>query len=205
MQIILLERVENLGFMGDEVAVKPGYARNYLLPQKKALRATQSNREYFQAKRAELEARNAERRKEAEEAAKRIDGMVVSMIRQAGETGQLYGSVTARDIADQLAEQGARVERGQIQLGRQIKTIGLHPVDVRLHPEVSVEITVNVARSRGEADTQLEQGRTVSVEEQQEIADRAVEEVISEVEEMETEDSDDGEETGDSAEETERA
>jgi len=205
MQIILLERVENLGFMGDEVAVKPGYARNYLLPQKRALRATQSNREYFKAKRAELEARNAERRKEAEEAAKRIDGMVVSMIRQAGETGQLYGSVTARDIADQLAEQGARVERGQIQLGRQIKTIGLHPVDVRLHPEVSVEITVNVARSRGEADTQLEQGRTVSVEEQQEIADRAVEEVISEVEEMETEDSDDGEETGDSAEETERA
>ncbi len=202
MQVILLERVENLGFMGDEVAVKPGYARNFLLPQKKALRATQANREFFQAKRAELEARNAERRKEAEEAAKRIDGMVVSMIRQAGETGQLYGSVTARDIADQLAEQGARVERGQIQLGRQIKTIGLHPVDVRLHPEVSVEITVNVARSRGEADTQLEQGRTVSVEEQQEIADRAVEEVISEVEEMETEDTD---ADGETAEETERA
>ena len=205
MQVILLERVENLGFMGDEVAVKPGYARNFLLPQKKALRATQANREYFQAKRAELEARNAERRQEAEEAAKRIDGMVVSMIRQAGETGQLYGSVTARDIADQLAEQGARVERGQIQLGRQIKTIGLHPVDVRLHPEVSVEITVNVARSRGEADTQLEQGRTVSVEEQQEIADRAVEEVISEVEEMETEETDEGDETGETTEETERA
>ncbi|MBK1668238.1 50S ribosomal protein L9 [Rhodovibrio sodomensis] len=204
MQVILLERVENLGFMGDEVAVKPGYARNFLLPQKKALRATQSNRAYFQSKRAELEARNAERRKEAEEAAKRIDGMVVSMIRQAGETGQLYGSVTARDIADQLAEQGARVERGQIQLGRQIKTIGLHPVDVRLHPEVSIEITVNVARSRGEADTQLEQGRTVSVEEQQEIADRAVDEVISEVEEMETDETDADDETA-PAEETERA
>ncbi|MBK1697487.1 50S ribosomal protein L9 [Rhodovibrio salinarum] len=199
MQVILLERVENLGFMGDEVAVKPGYARNFLLPQKKALRATDSNRAYFQSKRAELEARNAERRKDAETAAKRIDDMVVSMIRQAGETGQLYGSVTARDIADALADQGARIERGQIQLGRQIKTIGLHPVDVRLHPEVSVEITVNIARSKGEADTQLEQGRTVSVEEQQEIADRAVEDVISEVEEMETD------ETDETDEETERA
>jgi large subunit ribosomal protein L9 len=110
--------------------------------------------------------------------------------------------VTARDIADALADQGARVERGQIQLGRQIKTIGLHPVDVRLHPEVSVQITVNVARSRGEADTQLEQGRTVSVEEQQEIADRAVEEVISEVEEMDTEAT---EETDETTEQTERA
>jgi large subunit ribosomal protein L9 len=198
MQVILLERVEKLGFMGDEVSVKPGYARNFLLPQKKALRATPANREYFQAKRAELEARNAERKREAEEAAKAIDGLVVTTIRQAGETGQLYGSVTARDIADALAERGAHVERGQVQLGRQIKTIGLHPVTIRLHPEVNAEVTVNVARSQGEADTQLEQGRTVSVEEQQEIADRAVDEVISEVEEMETEAAD---EAGESAEE----
>jgi large subunit ribosomal protein L9 len=187
MQVILLERIEKLGFMGDEVAVKPGFARNYLLPQKKALRATKANREYFEAKRAELEARNLERKREAERAAERIQGLTVSMIRQAGETGQLYGSVTARDIADALAEQGAQVERGQVDLGRQIKTIGLHPVSIRLHPEVTIEITVNVARSQGEADSQLEAGRTVSVEEQEEIADQAVEEVISEVEQLEAE------------------
>jgi large subunit ribosomal protein L9 len=199
MQVILLERIEKLGFMGDEVAVKPGFARNYLLPQKKALRATKANREYFEAKRAELEARNLERKREAERAAEKVQGMTVTMIRQAGETGQLYGSVTARDIADSLADQGAHVERGQVDLGRQIKTIGLHPVGIRLHPEVTVEVTVNVARSQGEADSQIEAGRTVSVEEQEQIADQAVEEVISEVEQLETE-TDTGAESGSESE-----
>jgi len=196
MQVILLERIEKLGQMGDEVSVKPGFARNYLLPQKKALRATKDNRSYFEAQRAELEARNLERKREAERAAEKIQGMTVSMLRQAGETGQLYGSVTARDIADALADQGAHVERGQVNLGRQIKTVGLHPVTIRLHPEVSLEITVNVARSQGEADSQLEAGRTVSVEEQEEIADQAVEEVISEVEELEADEAEESDETG---------
>ncbi len=203
MQVILLERIEKLGQMGDVVTVKPGFARNYLLPQKKALRATADNRAYFQAKRAELEARNLERKQEAERAARKIEGMTVTMIRQAGETGQLYGSVTARDIADALGEQGAQIERGQVDLGRQIKTVGLHPVTIRLHPEVSLEVTVNVARSQGEADSQLEAGRTVSLEEQQEIAEQAVEEVISEVEELEAAESDEAEESEETAEDTE--
>ncbi len=203
MQVILLERIEKLGQMGDVVTVKPGFARNYLLPQKKALRATADNRAYFQAKRAELEARNLERKQEAERAARKIEGMTVTMIRQAGETGQLYGSVTARDIADALGEQGAQIERGQVDLGRQIKTVGLHPVTIRLHPEVSLEVTVNVARSQGEADSQLEAGRTVSLEEQQEIAEQAVEEVISEVEELEAAESDEAEESEETAKDTE--
>lgn len=185
MQVILLERIDNLGQMGDEVTVKPGFARNYLLPQKKALRASAANRSYFEAKRAELEARNLERRKEAERAAEKIEGATVTMIRQAGETGQLYGSVTARDIADALQEQGARVERNQVQLDRQIKAVGLHPVTLRLHPEVTASIGVNVARSQGEAESQAAAGAEVSPEEQAGIAEQAVEDVLSEVEALE--------------------
>ncbi len=185
MQIILLERVENLGQMGDEVSVKPGFARNYLLPQHKALRATKANREYFESVRADLEARNLERKREAEQAAAKIDGLTVTMIRQASENGQLYGSVSARDIAQALREQGTSVDRGQISLNRQIKAVGLHSVAVRLHPEVSAEIAINVARSQAEAETQLRSGHEVTPEEQQEIAEQAVEEVLSEVEALE--------------------
>lgn len=185
MQVILLERIEKLGQMGDEVTVKPGFARNFLLPQKKALRANKANREYFEAKRTDLEARNLERRREAERAAEKINGLSVTTIRQAGETGQLYGSVTARDIVAALQEQGVSVERQQVQLVRQIKTVGLHPVTIRLHAEVAAEIAVNVARSSGEAENQLAAGRTVTPEEQQEIAEQAVEEVLSEVEALE--------------------
>lgn len=187
MQVILLERVENLGQMGDEVRVKPGFARNYLLPQKKALRASKDNRAYFEAQRKELEARNLERKREAEQAAKKLENLTVTMIRQAGETGQLYGSVTSRDIAEALKDMQANVERSQVQLNRQIKTVGLHPVTIRLHPEVAVEITVNVARSEGEAQTQIEAGETVTPEEQQEVAEQTVEEVLSEVEAIEAE------------------
>jgi len=193
MQIILLERVENLGQMGDEVSVKPGFARNYLLPQHKALRATKANREYFESVRAELEARNLERKREAEQAAAKIDGLTVTMIRQASENGQLYGSVSARDIAQALREQGTSVDRGQISLNRQIKAVGLHPVAVRLHPEVSAEIAINIARSQAEAEAQLGSGHEVTPEEQQEIAEQAVEEVLSEVEALEEAEAEAGE------------
>ncbi len=194
MQVILLERIEKLGQMGDEVSVKPGFARNYLLPQKKALRASKDNRAYFDAKRAELEARNLERRKESEQAAGKIDGVTIVMVRQAGESGQLYGSVSARDITEALGKESIHVERGQIQLNRQIKTIGLHPVQIRLHPEVLANITVNVARSAAEAEAQEAAERTVTPEEQQEIAEQAVEEVLSEVESYESEEGEESQE-----------
>jgi large subunit ribosomal protein L9 len=185
MQVILMERVANLGQMGEEVSVKPGFARNYLLPQHKAMRATKANRDYFESIRQELEARNLERKREAQDAANKIDGKMVSMIRQAGETGQLYGSVTARDIMDALRDQGAHVERSQIDLGRQIKTVGLHEVKLQLHPEVTAIVTVNVARSSGEAENQAVAGRAVTPEEQEEMAERAVEDVLAEVEAIE--------------------
>lgn len=185
MHVILLERVANLGQMGDEVSVKPGFARNYLLPQRKALRANKANRDYFASVRQELEARNLERKREAEEAAGKIDGKMITVIRQAGETGQLYGSVTARDVAETLRDQGAAVTRGQVNLSRQIKSVGLHPVTLNLHPEVSATITVNVARSSGEAENQAAAGRAVTPEEQEAMAERAVEEVLAEVEAVE--------------------
>jgi large subunit ribosomal protein L9 len=185
MQVILLERVANLGQMGDEVKVRPGFARNYLLPQRKALRANKTNRDYFASVRQELEARNLERKREAEDAAAKIDGKMITMIRQAGETGQLYGSVTARDVADTLRDQGATVTRGQVNLSRQIKNVGLHQVTLNLHPEVAANITVNVARSSGEAENQAAAGRAVTPEEQEAMAERAVEEVLAEVEAVE--------------------
>ena len=154
MEIILLERVPNLGQMGEVVRVKPGFARNYLLPQKKALRATKDNLAYFEKQRAHLEAVNLERRSEAEKVAGRLDGMMVTIIRQAGDTGQLYGSVTVRDIAEAIEANGATVDRRQISLDRPIKTLGLHPVRLVLHPEVIVEVTANVARSEDEAAAQ---------------------------------------------------
>ena len=160
MEIVLLERVPNLGQMGDVVRVKPGYARNYLLPQKKALRASKENLTYFQKQRAQLEANNLQRRGEAEKVAGKLDGMMVTVIRQAGDTGQLYGSVTVRDLADAISANGVTVDRRQITLDKPIKTLGLHPVSVMLHPEVIVSISANIARSEDEAAAQA-RGETV--------------------------------------------
>lgn len=154
MQVILLERVENLGAIGDEVKVRDGFARNYLLPQKKALRATDANKKLFEARRAEIEARNAEARAEAEKASTKVDGSSYVLIRQAGEAGQLYGSVSSRDIADEIAKTGAKVDRGAIVLDKPIKTIGLYDVRIRLHAEVYANVKVNVARSTDEAERQ---------------------------------------------------
>lgn len=152
MEIILIERMSNLGNIGDKVKVKDGYARNYLLPQKKALRATKSNLAYFEAKRAEIEARNAESRAAAEKVAKGLDKVSVVLIRQASDDGRLYGSVTSRDVAVALQEKKHAVERKHIELGAVIKEVGIYPVKVVLHPEVVVEVKVNVARSVSEAE-----------------------------------------------------
>ena len=156
MEIILLERIEKLGAIGDVVKVKDGFARNYLLPRKKALRANESNRKLFEASRERIEAENAEKRSEAEKAAKSVDGKSVQLIRQASNTGQLYGSVSARDIAEALEGVGAHVAKSQVVLDRPIKAIGLHEVKIALHPEVAVTVKVNVARSPEEADLQAQ-------------------------------------------------
>lgn len=156
MDVILLERVEKLGGIGDVVSVKPGFARNYLLPRKKALRANEANRKVFEANRAQIETDNAARRGDAEKASKSIDGKSVTLIRQASNTGQLYGSVSVRDIADALEADGAKVQKNQIVLDRPIKAIGLTEVRVVLHPEVAVTVKVNVARSPEEADLQAQ-------------------------------------------------
>lgn len=154
MHVILLERVESLGAIGDEVKVRDGFARNYLLPQKKALRATDANKKLFEARRAEIEAKNAAARAEAEKASGKIDGQSYVLIRQAGEAGQLYGSVSSRDITDEIVKGGAKVERGAVVLDKPIKTIGVYDVRVRLHAEVYANIKVNVARSADEAERQ---------------------------------------------------
>lgn len=151
MRIILLERIAHLGQMGDEVTVRPGYARNYLLPQKKALRANKSNREYFETQRVQLEARNLELKKDAEAIASKLDGKSFIAIRQAGDSGQLYGSVSTRDIADIIIADGFTIARNQVALDRPIKALGMHPVRVNLHPEVEVAVVLNVARSEEEA------------------------------------------------------
>ena len=156
MEVILLERVEKLGAIGDVVTVKNGFARNYLLPNKKALRANDVNKKVFEANRAKIESDNAERRTEAEKAAKGVDGKTVKLIRQASNTGHLYGSVSARDIVEALEADGAKVTKSQIVLARPIKGIGVHEVKVALHPEVSVNVKVNVARSPEEADLQAQ-------------------------------------------------
>ncbi|MBM3485629.1 MAG: 50S ribosomal protein L9 [Alphaproteobacteria bacterium] len=170
MEVILLERVGKLGQMGDVVNVKPGYARNYLLPQKKALRATKENQTYFEGRRAQLEAQNLERRGEAASVAKKLDGLSVVVIRQASETDQLYGSVSARDIADAVTAAGFSVERRQISLDKPIKTVGLHPLRVVLHPEVSVTVTVNVARSPEEGEVQARGERVQTAGDEEEEA-----------------------------------
>ncbi len=161
MEVILLERIESLGQMGDVVNVKPGYARNYLLPQKKALRATEENRRHFEEHRAQLETVNVERRTAAEQVATRLEGLAVVLIRQAGEAGQLYGSVNARDIAHEVTRAGFTMERRQVQLPQPIKALGLYEVRIALHPEVGTGVTVNVARSADEAQIQAKTGKAV--------------------------------------------
>jgi large subunit ribosomal protein L9 len=156
MEVILLERVEKLGQIGDIVSVKNGFARNYLLPNKKALRANEANRKVFEANRAKIEADNSARREEAEKASKGVDGKSVQLIRQASNVGALYGSVSARDIVEALEAEGAKVTKSQIVLDRPIKAIGMHEVKVALHPEVSVTVKVNVARSPEEAELQAQ-------------------------------------------------
>ena len=154
MDVILLERISRLGQMGDTVKVKDGFARNFLLPQGKALRANEANKKKFEGQRAQLEARNLERKSEAATVAEKLDGMSFVAVRSAGETGQLYGSVSTRDIAELLAAEGFDVARNQVELNQPIKAIGLTNVAIALHPEVEVTITLNVARSADEAERQ---------------------------------------------------
>jgi len=193
MEIILLERIVNLGQMGDLVTVKPGYARNYLLPQGKALRATKENRERFDNERSQLEADNLNRKGEAEKVAEKMKDLSVSLIRAASEMGQLYGSATARDISDAVSEKGFTINRNQIDLNTAIKTLGLFPVRVALHPEVFVEVTVNIARSADEAAEQIKLGRAivsdVAERERMEAAEaaKAAEQRMAELDAEETE------------------
>ena len=154
VDLILLERVEKLGQMGQRVKVRPGFARNYLLPQKKALRATKENLAYFDSQRAQLEANNLHRKSEATEIGGKLEGLSVVIVRQAGESGQLYGSVSARDVAEAVSAAGITIEKRQVVLERPIKTLGLHSVRIVLHPEVSLAITANIAQSSEEAEMQ---------------------------------------------------
>ncbi len=186
MQIILLERVEKLGQMGDLVTVKPGYARNFLLPQGKAMRANKANLERFEAEKAQREADNLQRRGEAETEAKKMSGLAISMVRAASEMGQLFGSVTSRDIAEGVTEAGFTIQRSQVVMDKSIKTLGLHDIRVTLHPEVAVTVVVNVARSLDEAETQLKTGVAVTggVQDVDDEPD-AIAEAIAAVEEVE--------------------
>lgn len=154
MKVVLLERVDNLGAIGDVVTVKDGFARNFLLPREKALRATSANLKVFEAQRAQIEARNEKAKADAGKAGEKLDGASYVLIRQAGESGQLYGSVTARDVSDAIQAEGGKVERSQVVLNNPIKTLGVHDVQVRLHAEVSITVKINVARSADEAERQ---------------------------------------------------
>ena len=187
MEVILLERIEKLGQMGDVVSVKPGYARNFLLPQAKALRATTENSKQFESQRAQLEAVNLEMRTEAEKVGKKLDGLDIIVVRQAGESGQLYGSVNARDIADQVIDGGFTITRQQVELAQPIKALGLYNVQVTLHPEVSVTVTANVARSSEEAKIQAKIGHAVMSTEEEEEAQAKIkaEEVFEKAEDAE--------------------
>jgi large subunit ribosomal protein L9 len=180
MQVILLERVEKLGQMGDEVRVKDGFARNFLLPKKKALRATKANRDFFQAQKAHLEANNLKAKGEAEKVGQKLDGQKFVLIRQAGDRGQLYGSVTPRDIADAMEKAGFKVDRHQVTISVAIKSIGLVTLPVVLHPEVKVNITVNVARSEDEAERQARGENVLTEKTEAEEAKVAAEELFEE-------------------------
>lgn len=192
MQVILLERIPRLGQMGEEVKVRDGYARNFLLPQGKALRATEGNRKRFESEKVQLEARNLERKQEAEAVAGKLNGQSFILVRQAGETGQLYGSVSTRDLADAITAAGFSVGRNQVGLNQPLKTIGLHTVPMLLHPDVDVSITVNIARSADEAERQA-RGEDLSQRE----------EFVMEREE-EAEEGEAGETAAEEGEETER-
>lgn len=180
MEVVLLERVAKLGQMGDVVRVKPGFARNYLLPRKKALRATKANLAYFETQRKRLETTNLERKSEAEKVAEKMKDFSVTLLRQASEALQLYGSVGARDVANAATEAGVQISRPQVNLDKAIKTLGLHEVEIMLHPEVSVMIKVNIARSATEAEFQAQGGVLVAdavraqqeAEEQQRLAEQ---------------------------------
>ncbi len=181
MKVILLERVEKLGVIGDVVQVKDGFARNFLLPRSKALRATSANMKVFEIQRGQIEARNADNRAAAEAAGEKLNGSSYILIRQAGDGGQLYGSVAARDVSDAITAAGGKVDRSQVQLNVPIKTLGLHQVKIRLHAEVTIEVTINVARSQDEAErqargenvitSQFEEERAAAAEQAQDMAD----------------------------------
>jgi len=171
MQIILLERIAGLGQMGDEVRVRDGYARNFLLPQGKALRANEANRKHFESQRTQLEARNLEQRTEAAAVAEKLDGRSFVIVRQAAETGQLYGSVTPRDLAEAITEAGFSVARSQVALSHPIKAIGLHNISIVLHPDVTATIIANVARSADEAERQAKGEDLSAPEAELEIAE----------------------------------
>ncbi|AAL52664.1 MULTISPECIES: 50S ribosomal protein L9 [Brucella] len=164
MEVILLERIGRLGQMGDTVKVKDGYARNFLLPQGKALRANEANKKKFEGQRAQLEAQNLERKNEAQAVADKLNGESFIVVRSAGETGQLYGSVSTRDIAEIITANGFTLHRNQVELNHPIKTIGLHEVSVSLHPEVQVKVMVNIARSTEEAECQAKGEDLTSIE-----------------------------------------
>lgn len=180
MQVILLERVEKLGQMGDVVKVKDGFARNFLLPKKKALRATQANRAYFETRKIELEARNLEQKKDAEAVAAKLEGKSFMLLRQAGDRGQLYGSVSPRDIADAIGAGGFAISRTQVPLDKAIKTIGLATIAVVLHPEVRVNVTINVARTEDEAGRQARGEDVLAEKTEEEEAKIAAEELFEE-------------------------
>jgi large subunit ribosomal protein L9 len=179
MEVILLERVAKLGQMGEVVKVKPGYARNFLLPRKKALRATEENKKLFESRRSQLEAQNIARKIDADKIAGSIQGLSVVLVRQAGEAGQLYGSVNARDIAVAIKDSGVAVERQQVELNLPIKMLGLFQVPVHLHPEVAVTVTVNVARSAEEAAVQAKTGAAIIHGDQAKSEEEAREEVLA--------------------------
>lgn len=173
IEVILMERIERLGGLGDVVRVRPGFARNFLLPQKKALRATKSNLDFFAAKKAEIEASNQSRKTDAEKLATKVEGSKLVMIRQAGDMGQLFGSVSARDVAQSLKDAGTSVDKNQVQIDTPIKTLGLYKVKVRLHPEVAVTVSLNVARSEDEAIAQEKSGVAATARAAQAEADAA--------------------------------
>ena len=164
MEVILLERVENLGIMGDVVRVKPGYARNFLFPNEKAVPASNENKASFENKRLEIEAKNIETKAEAEKVASKIKGEILILVRQAGDSGQLYGSVNSRDIKNTLKDMGYELDRNQISLNKPIKSVGIHNVSIALHPEIYVDVIANVARSEEEAKIQTETGEAVIAE-----------------------------------------
>jgi large subunit ribosomal protein L9 len=180
MKVILLERLEGWGSLGDVVTVKDGYARNFLLPRNKALRANNANMKVFDAQRAEIEARNAKAKEAAGRAGEKLDGASYVLIRQAGESGQLYGSVSGRDVADAINAEGGKVERSMVAMDKPIKAIGMHEVKVRLHPEVTVSVTVNVARSQDEADRQARGENVISsqFEEERLAAEEAAQDLL---------------------------